>query len=80
MINWIEATPENIKKYFFNKETKNFNKILCKDFVFLTEDGINSAENPNYKRGALYLNKFFIKITHFCTTAEYELILPKKVE
>lgn len=78
-INWIEATPENVEKYFYDKEEQKFEKILCTGFCFLTEDDdIETALYPRCTNGILYYGMEFLKVTHFCTTAEYESILPKK--
>jgi hypothetical protein len=79
MINWLEATPDNVKKYFYDRETHEFEKNLCTGFCFLTEnDDIETALYPRNIDGILFFGMEFLKVTHFCTTAEYESILPKK--
>jgi hypothetical protein len=79
MINWPEATPENVKKYFYDRETQEFEENLCTGFCFLRQDGhIDTTHYPRETSGILYYGMEFLKVTHFCTKAEYESILPKK--
>ena len=84
MINWIEATKENIKKYLF--ENNKFSKGKTGVYVFLTELKTIFAEYfPVYEKELLtspfdegmgYFSDD--KVTHFALRSEYEAILPKE--
>ena len=90
MINWIEATLTNIKKYnlygFMSLEHSKYiflingKHVAYDDELYLSYDCYeNESERP--ENGSLtILNNNKLKVTHFALKSEYEAILPKGIE
>ena len=81
MINWIEATSDNIKKHLF--KNGEFSDELSMGFAFLTKDKHFICDYcVYYEFGSInywcYYHDDYIKITHFALRSEYEAILPKE--
>lgn len=92
MINWIEATEENISQYLSDciedhVQFKKINFAKC-DYGFVTAGGDIVNKNDMQVNFVMINDKLFIvnnsfchsKIMHFALRSEFDAILPKKGE